>query len=216
VARSDWLSKTPRVSRPAAQFDEVHTDLVGRVRAKVRALTWRVMVNGVLRSGLIPRHTRARAYALAGMKIGAGVGIRERVEVDWPYLTVGDRVFISADVTVDNHAPVTIGDDVLVAPGVLITTTNHLAEHSYRRAGRNIYRPVTIHRGSWIGARAVILQGVTIGSGCIVAAGAVVTADCAANGLYAGIPARRVRDLPDGPEAALPGPLDAAQQRDGR
>ncbi|WP_372495087.1 acyltransferase [Nocardioides pinisoli] len=51
--------------------------------------------------------------------------------------------------------------------------------------------------GAWIGAAVTVLPGVTIGPGCVVAAGSVVTADCQANGLYAGVPARRIRDLPD-------------------
>lgn len=54
--------------------------------------------------------------------------------------------------------------------------------------------------------RAMLLPGVTVGKGCVVAAGAVVAADCAPNGLYGGVPARRIKDLDlrlDPPRPAL-------------
>jgi maltose O-acetyltransferase len=52
-----------------------------------------------------------------------------------------------------------------------------------------------IEDGCWIGAGATILPGVTVRAGCIVASGAIVTKDCEPNGLYAGNPARRIREL---------------------
>lgn len=53
----------------------------------------------------------------------------------------------------------------------------------------------TVGDGCWIGANATILPGVTVAPGCVIAAGAVVTKDTEPDGLYAGVPARRVRDL---------------------
>ena len=64
------------------------------------------------------------------------------------------------------------------------------------RAGALFLAPLVVSSGCWIGARAVLLPGLTIGEGCVVGAGAVVTKDCLPIGLYAGIPARRIRDLP--------------------
>lgn len=58
-----------------------------------------------------------------------------------------------------------------------------------------IHKPITVGKGCWIGANAIILPGVTIGDGCIIGAGAVVNKDCAPNGLYVGVPTKRVRDL---------------------
>lgn len=49
--------------------------------------------------------------------------------------------------------------------------------------------------GCWLGGNVTVLPGVTIGRGCVIAAGAVVTKSCDPNGLYAGVPARRIRDL---------------------
>lgn len=63
------------------------------------------------------------------------------------------------------------------------------------RGGEVISMPIKIGGGCWIGARAVILPGVTVGNGCIIGAGAVVAKDCEPDGMYAGVPAKRVRDL---------------------
>jgi maltose O-acetyltransferase len=64
-----------------------------------------------------------------------------------------------------------------------------------RRAGDLKAEPVTIGDGAWIGARATILPGVTIGGGAVVAAGSVVTRDLPANVLAGGVPARVIREL---------------------
>ena len=66
-----------------------------------------------------------------------------------------------------------------------------------RRCGDISFLPVSIGDGVWIGAGATVLAGVSIGDGCVIAAGAVVATDCEPNGLYGGIPARRIRDLDD-------------------
>lgn len=55
--------------------------------------------------------------------------------------------------------------------------------------------PTLIKDGCWVGANVTIIPGVTIGEGCIIAAGAVVTKNCEPDGLYAGVPAKRIKDL---------------------
>jgi maltose O-acetyltransferase len=105
-------------------------------------------------------------------------------------------VFINEGCSFDNLERVTIGDRVHVGPEVLFGTSSHEMGCSKARAGDVFLAPLVVGSGCWIGARAVILPGVTIGEGCVVGAGAVVTKDCLPHGLYAGVPARRVRDLP--------------------
>ena len=88
-----------------------------------------------------------------------------------------------------------IGAGCFLAMHVVVGTWTHEIGPEAQRAGPTSVRPVTIADGCWIGARATILPGVTVGRGCIVAAGAVVSGDCEPNGLYAGVPAVRKRDL---------------------
>jgi maltose O-acetyltransferase len=76
----------------------------------------------------------------------------------------------------------------------VLTSTHDPGDHDNRR-GPYRTAPVSIGAGSWIGARATIMPGVTIGDGVTVAAGAVVTRDCEPDGLYAGVPAQRVKKL---------------------
>ena len=71
-------------------------------------------------------------------------------------------------------------------------------------AGVEEYRKIQIGNGVWIGSNAVILPGVTIGDGVVIAAGSVVNRDCDANSFYAGTPAKYVRTLPMGDQTDSP------------
>lgn len=106
-------------------------------------------------------------------------------------IRIGDRVFINAGTVVYSEAGVTIGDDVALANEVYVMdTSSHGIEGREPKAA-----PVTIGAGSWIGARAIILPGVTIGRRVAVAAGAVVTKDVPDDVLVGGNPARVIRQL---------------------
>ena len=74
---------------------------------------------------------------------------------------------------------------------------SHFIGDSNKRAGKNIYSNIHVGKGSWIGANVTVLPGVSIGNGCIVAAGSVVISDCEDNCLYAGNPAKKKRYLED-------------------
>jgi maltose O-acetyltransferase len=110
-------------------------------------------------------------------------------------IRLGAGVMVNRGCMIQAVADVTVGARVFIGPGVKVIASTHRIGPREHRAGEWIGKPIQIGEGSWIGAGAMILPGVTIGEGCIVAAGAVVTDDCEADGLYAGIPARRVRDL---------------------
>lgn len=110
-------------------------------------------------------------------------------------ITVGEGAFINHDVFLDAAASITIGARVRIGPGAMVITGSHEIGGSEQRAGRDVCAPVVIGDGSWIGARAVILPGVKVGPGCVIAAGAVVTKDCEPDALYAGVPALKIREL---------------------
>jgi acetyltransferase-like isoleucine patch superfamily enzyme len=128
---------------------------------------------------------------------------------DDPVFEVGDHVYLGHQLTVSVAERVTIGSDVSVSDRVWIGDNDGHPLDPVRRArgepvDRASVRPVVIEDGAWIGARAIVLKGVTVGRGAVVAAGAVVTRSVPPYALVAGNPARIVKeDVRDVPDAVL-------------
>lgn len=110
-------------------------------------------------------------------------------------VSIGQRSWINRGCHFDSHARISVGRDVDVGMEVMFCTSTHRLGPPGKRAGEMTSAPITVRDGTWIGTRAVILPGVTIAEGCVIAAGSVVTDDTAPQGLYAGVPAKRLRDL---------------------
>lgn len=94
------------------------------------------------------------------------------------------------------HGEVRIGNDVMMAPEVVMYTANHSFEDMdtpMRLQGDDESRPITVGNDVWIGRRAMVMPGVSIGNGSIVAAGAVVTRDVPEFSVVAGVPAKVVK-----------------------
>lgn len=92
--------------------------------------------------------------------------------------------------------PVKIGRDVMMGPDVIIYTQNHNIERTdipMNMQGNSERKPVTIGNDVWIGARVIILPGVTVGDGAVLAAGAVVTKDVPPYAIAGGNPAKIIR-----------------------
>lgn len=160
---------------------------------------WRdVVLNTIISSPLVPvplrwRLLRAYGAAVSQSKISPGVWIGSR------RLKIGEGAFVNTKCMLSTHAPITIGRRAYLAMGVTISTSSHEIGAHGARAGRLVTAPVSIGEGCWIGANVTVLPGVTIGSGTVVAAGAVVTKDCEPDSLYAGVPATRRRALDEAP-----------------
>ena len=90
---------------------------------------------------------------------------------------------------------VEIGRDCLLGPGVHIYTATHPLPAEERTAGLEYGKPVTIGDDVWIGGRAVLNPGVTVGSGSVVASGAIVTDDVPDRVVVQGNPAVVVKEL---------------------
>jgi acetyltransferase-like isoleucine patch superfamily enzyme len=110
-------------------------------------------------------------------------------------VVIGDHTRIGIHCTV--IGPVTIGSHVNLAQGITVTALNHnFNDPSLRIDEQGVStKAVVIGDDVWIGANAVILPGVTIGSHVVVAAGAVVTKDVPANTLVGGVPAKIIKQL---------------------
>jgi maltose O-acetyltransferase len=157
---------------------------------------WAFWVNTVAASPYLNHRTRKWIYRRLGFDISPeSLWIGSRCYFHSSDVTIGDRAIVQDYCYFENVARLTIGHGVGIGAHTVIITSNHDIGPSTQRFGRWYYEPVTIQDGCWIGARALILPGVTIGRGTIVAAGAVVTADCEPNCVYAGVPARLLRRL---------------------
>lgn len=154
-----------------------------------------VGANKCAASALLSPRARRKLLVRLGVPVG-DAWISDHVWFGGDNVSFGTGVFVNRGVGFDNSAQIVIGDHVSIGHDVLLCTSTHEPGTSAKRAGRSIGEPISVGAGTWIGARALILPGVTIGRGCVIAAGAVVADDCEPNGVYAGVPARRIRDLP--------------------
>jgi len=110
-------------------------------------------------------------------------------------IRIARRVWLGPYVVIYGHGGVEIGEETMVSMQATILSSNHTIPKRGRcmRWEPDILLPTRIGRDVWIGANAVILGGVTIGDGAVVAAGAVVTKDVEAGAVVAGVPARLLR-----------------------
>jgi len=110
---------------------------------------------------------------------------------------LGDNVLISrgGHFRAGRNSKIAIGDNCLFGPSVIIETHNHGFSRTDIPMNQQqlTEKDIIIGNDVWVGARVVILQGVTIGDGAIVAAGAVVTKDVAPYSIVGGVPAKLIR-----------------------
>jgi UDP-2-acetamido-3-amino-2,3-dideoxy-glucuronate N-acetyltransferase len=125
-------------------------------------------------------------HVCSGARIGRNSSIGQNGYVA-PTAVVGEGCRIQNNVSL--YDGVILGDDVFVGPSAVFTNVINPRAHVNRRAE---YRTTFVERGVTIGANATILPGVTLGTHCFVAAGAVVTENVRAHALVAGVPARQI------------------------
>ncbi len=149
---------------------------------------------------LIPVFLRWRYFSLLGVRFQGASRLSQGVLFHGNSISFGPLCVVSPGVFFDASAPIDIGERVHIASMVRILSVTHTIMPSvYRRDTTEfVAAGVTIGRGVWIGGGAIILPGARIGEGCVIGAGAVVRGVCEPNGMYAGVPARRIRDLPLG------------------
>jgi maltose O-acetyltransferase len=160
-----------------------------------RKLSWDFLLNHVASSDLLNSRMRIWFLRLLGVDVDPTVFMRAGNWLSGRKVSIGAGCSLNVQCFFDESAPIRIGANCNFGPQVMIHTSAHEIGGSDRRCGPQVPKPVTIGDGVWICLRASVLPGVTIGDGCLIAAGAVVTGDCEPNGLYAGAPARRIRDL---------------------
>jgi acetyltransferase-like isoleucine patch superfamily enzyme len=134
----------------------------------------------------IGRDAQVRPSGYYGRDVGVGLRVGANSNV-------GPGCYLGAS------GGITIGDNVLMAPAVIILSE----EHNFDERGVTIksqgvrHAPTEIADDVWLGARATVLGGTRIGRGAVVAAGAVVTRDVPPGAIVGGVPARVIRDRAD-------------------
>lgn len=126
---------------------------------------------------------------------GCGIVVKQHCKIGSATgLKVGDRSQLGDNARIGQH--VKLGCDVVMGPDVIIMANAHAFEDPstpINKQGAQPINPVTVGDDVWLGTRAIILPGVTIGKGAIVAAGAIVTRDIPAFAIAGGNPARIIR-----------------------
>lgn len=127
---------------------------------------------------------------------GEAVFMESNIRFDYGYNThVGDNFSANFDCVILDVCEVRIGNNCMVAPGVHIYTATHPLDSGERNSGKEYGKPVAIGNNVWIGGKAVINPGVTIGHDAVIASGAVVTKDVPNNSVVGGNPAKVIKQL---------------------
>ena len=139
--------------------------------------------------------SKLRTHLIPFKKMGRNVTLLRGTLIEYPEnLTIGDNTGINRHCYINASGGIEIGKRVLVGPAVIIYSQNHnyvdkntyICDQGYTKA------KVTIEDDVWLGIRSVILAGVRVREGTVVAAGAVVTKDTEAYSVVAGVPAIKV------------------------
>ncbi|MCU1593995.1 MAG: putative sugar acetyltransferase [Frankiales bacterium] len=180
-------------------------ELTGWQRKRVEAQWWRAVLRQQARGVWTLRSIKSRGARpvvfgkpvidASDLEVGDDFkvwsGPRVTMISGWGRMRFGDRCFVNVGSTIISVEEIVVGDDVAFANDVYVMDSD-----SHGVEGRpHKQAPVRIGDGCWIGARAMILPGVTLGKRVLVAAGAVVTRDVPDDCLVAGNPARVVREL---------------------
>jgi maltose O-acetyltransferase len=158
-------------------------------------------MGALISSEVVPAFLRTKLMRATGFDIAADACIWPQGSFRSKRIVIGTGVFINIGFYHDGYDTLRIGNNVRIGPFVRIVTATHdIGPPEQRGMIEVVGKPVTIEDGCWIGTGVVILPGVTISRGCVLAANAVLAKSTEPDGLYAGNPARRMREL----EEALP------------
>lgn len=176
-------------------FEEIIKKVIQRLQAI--NLEFEVYILHIV--GCIPsHHIRRFFYRLGGVRIGKGSTLHMGARFYNPRnITVGKDSILGEGIVLDGRDKLTIGNHVDIASEVMIYNAEHDIENPSFKA---VSAPTVIHDYVFIGSRAIILPGVTIEKGAVVAAGAVVTRDVKEFQIVGGVPAkligtRKIKDL---------------------
>ena len=192
MATEDTLSLLAAAAPPAIDLSRPDNSEYKLGRSHFVWALWHFIGSPIVQSNLLPiPRLKAAVLRLFGAKVGLAAHIKPGVKVKFPwYLTIGDYCWIGENAWIDNLAPVAIGSNVCVSQMAYLCTGNH--DWTTRNL-KLVRRSIVLNSGCWVGARATVCPGVTVGEGAVVAVGAVVSHNIPPYEVWAGNPAHYVR-----------------------
>ncbi len=139
-------------------------------------------------------------------ELGVSVGARSHIKTPFfldnrkpkavsEFLSLGEDVFIGSHCIMDCKERIDVCDRVTLAYGVTLVTHLNMGSSLARKGFPSHALPICLQEDVFVGTNAVVLAGVTVGRGSVIAAGAVVTRDVPEESLVGGVPARVIREL---------------------
>ncbi len=177
----------------ASEEDQAYEKLLDERRRRSKSLCFRYNQTD-------PMNEEQRGKLIRELLGGAGKTPWLETPIHFAYgcnTTVGDHFYSNFNLTIVDDVSVTIGNCVMCAPNVTISTTGHPVHPYYRTRGAHFSLPIVIEDNVWIGANVMIMPGVTIGKNSVIGAGSVVTHDIPADVVAFGTPCRVIRSITD-------------------
>ncbi|NGM16542.1 acetyltransferase [Eggerthellaceae bacterium zg-893] len=189
---NDDARKTERERMLAGELYRCDDAELAAMRSRARRLVR--MINEA--EGARPqREVLAELFAA----IGPGSFIEPPFRCDYgAHISIGKNFYANFDCIMLDCAPITVGDNVMLGPRVVLCTATHPIDAATRRSGLEMARPIRIGNDVWIGANAVVNPGVVIGDRTVIGSGSVVTRDVPSDVVAAGNPCRVIRKLDTG------------------
>jgi len=129
---------------------------------------------------------------LFGAEIGKNVTIKHCVNIKYPWLlSIGDQTWIGENVWIDNLVYIKIGSNVCISQGAVLLT----GSHNYKRSTFDLITgTITLEDGVWIGAGAILNNGIVASAHAVLTSGSVATKNLEAHAIYRGNPAIKIRE----------------------
>jgi putative colanic acid biosynthesis acetyltransferase WcaF len=159
----------------------------------VKRLLWFYVNALVFKTSLLPINAvKSSLLRLFGSHIAKGVVIKPCVNIKYPWnLSIGANTWVGENVWIDSLVMIDIGANVCLSQGATLLT----GSHDYKQQTFNLITgSITLADGVWIGAGAIVNQGVTVASHAVLTAGSVATKNLEAYSIYQGNPALKIRE----------------------
>ena len=191
--KADALNATPESSSTLVLKSDPTLLPAFSLRNRVTRVLWSICYALLYRLSPRPLHAwRVLLLRAFGARLGVACHFYPKGKIWAPWnLVCEDRVTLADDAELYNPSPMFLGSHAIVSQGAYVCGATHL----YNEVSFQLVSfPMRLGAYSWICARAAVNPGVNVGDGAILALGSVATKDLDPFGIYAGIPARKVKE----------------------